>query len=94
MKRLKESYIANGNNRPIDVYDMKGTFLKTFGCSNEACVEPNVNRRALHSVCQGVVKSCKGYRFAFHGDELKPYGLMYPCFNMTAKAIFQHTMIA
>lgn len=73
MKRLKESYIANGNNRPIDVYDMKGTFLKTFDCSNEACVELNVNRRALYSVCQGVVKSCKGYRFAFHGDELKPY---------------------
>lgn len=72
-RRVKESYIANGNNRPIDVYDMKGTFLKTFNCSNEACVELNVNRRALYSVCQGVVKSCKGYRFAFHGEELKPY---------------------
>ena len=72
-RRVKESYIANGNNRPIDVYDMKGTFLKTFNCSNEACVELNVNRRSLYSVCQGVVKSSKGYRFAFHGEELKPY---------------------
>ena len=52
---------------------MKGTFLKTFNCSNEACVELNVNRRSLYSVCQGVVKSSKGYRFAFHGEELKPY---------------------
>ena len=72
-KKLKKSYILNGNNRPIDVYDMKGTFLKTFDCSNDVCRELNIGRRALYSVCQGVVKSSKGYRFAFHGEELKPY---------------------
>lgn len=73
MKRLKESYIANGNNRPIDVYDMKGTFLKTFDCSNEVCKEIGINRRGLYLACQGVTKSYKGYRFAFHGEPLKPY---------------------
>lgn len=72
-KKLKKSYILNGNNRPIDVYDMKDTFLKTFDCSNDVCRELNIERRALYSVCQGVVKSSKGYRFAFHGEELKPY---------------------
>jgi hypothetical protein len=73
MKRLKESYIANGNNRPIDVYDMKGTFLKTFDCSNEVCKELGVQRRGLYLACQGVTKSYKGYRFAFHGEPLKKY---------------------
>ena len=72
-KKLKKSYILNGNNRPIDVYDMKGTFLKTFDCSNDVCRELNIGRRSLYSVCHGVVKSSKGYRFAFHGEELKPY---------------------
>ena len=72
-RRVKESYIANCNNRPIDVYDMNGVFLKTFDCSNDVCRELNIGRRALYSVCQGVVKSSKGYRFAFHGEELKPY---------------------
>lgn len=73
MKRLKESYIANGNNRPIDVYDKNGAFLKTFDCSNEVCKELGVHRRGLYLVCQGVAKSYKGYRFAFHGEPLKPY---------------------
>ena len=72
-KKLKKSYILNGNNRPIDVYDMNGVFLKTFDCSNDVCRELNIERRSLYSVCQGVVKSSKGYRFAFHGEELKPY---------------------
>lgn len=73
MKRLKESYIANGNNRPIDVYDKNGAFLKTFDCSNEVCKELGVHRRGLYLVCQGVAKSYKGYRFAFHGEPLKLY---------------------
>lgn len=73
MKRLKESYIANGNNRPIDVYDKNGAFLKTFDCSNEVCKELGVHRRGLYLVCQGVAKSYKDYRFAFHGEPLKPY---------------------
>ena len=72
-KKLKKSYILNGNNRPIDVYDMNGVFLKTFDCSNDVCRDLNIERRSLYSVCQGVVKSSKGYRFAFHGEELKPY---------------------
>ena len=72
-KKLKKSYILNGNNRPIDVYDMKGTFLKTFDCSNEVCKELGVQRRGLYLACQGVTKSCKGYRFAFHGEPLKKY---------------------
>ena len=72
-KKLKKSYILNGNNRPIDVYDMNGVFLKTFDCSNDVCRELNIERRSLYSVCQGVVKSSKGYRFSFHGEELKPY---------------------
>ena len=72
-KKLKKSYILNGNNRPIDVYDMNGVFLKTFDCSNDVCRELNIERRSLYSVCQGIVKSSKGYRFAFHGEELKPY---------------------
>ena len=72
-RRVKESFITNGNNRPVYVYDMNGVFLKTFDCSNDVCRELNIGRRALYSVCQGVVKSSKGYRFAFHGEELKPY---------------------
>ena len=72
-KKLKKSYILNGNNRPIDVYDMNGVFLKTFDCSNDVCRDLNIERRSLYSVCQGVVKSSKGYRFSFHGEELKPY---------------------
>lgn len=72
-RRVKESFIANGNNRPVDVYDMNGAFLKTFDCSNEVCKELGVHRRGLYLVCQGVAKSYKGYRFAFHGEPLKPY---------------------
>lgn len=72
-RRAKESFIANGNNRPIDVYDMKGTFLKTVDCSNEVCKEIGINRRGLYLACQGVTKSYKGYRFAFHGESLKKY---------------------
>lgn len=72
-KKLKESYISDGNNRPIDVYDMSGNFVKTYACSNEACKELNVHRRALYLACQGVTKSCKGHRFAFHGEALKEY---------------------
>lgn len=72
-RRVKESYITNGNNRPIDVYDMNGVFLKTFDCSNEVCKELWIYRRGLYLACQGVTKSYKGYRFAFHGEPLKPY---------------------
>lgn len=72
-RRVKESYIANGNNRPIDVYDMSGRFIKTYDCSNEVCKELDIKRRALYLSCQGVTKSCKGYRFAFHGEPLKSY---------------------
>lgn len=72
-KKLIESYIANGNNRPIDVYDMSGRFIKTYDCSNEVCKELGIGRRVLYLSCQGVTKSCKGYRFAFHGEPLKSY---------------------
>lgn len=73
MKHLKESYVANGNNRPIDVYDKNGFFLKTFSCSNEACKELGISRRSLYHTCQGIAKSWKSYRFSFHGEKLKPY---------------------
>lgn len=72
-KKLKESYISNGHNRPIDVYDTSGNFIKTCDCSNEACDEFGIERRSLYLACQGVTKSCKGYRFAFHGEALKKY---------------------
>ena len=65
--------LENECNRGVDVYDMKGNFIKAYAFSNEACNELGINRRELYSVCQGVTKSAKGYRFAFNGDKLKPY---------------------
>lgn len=71
----KNAFVKNGTNRAIDIYDINGNFIKTCQLSNDACVEFGVNRRGMYLMCNGITKSSKGYRFAFHGEKLRPYSI-------------------
>lgn len=71
-KRCRETYVNHDRNRQIDMYDMNGTFIKTFLCSNDIKGDIEIDRRSLYNVCTGIAKSYNNYRFAFHGEQLRP----------------------
>jgi len=68
--------------KKIDQYTMEGEFIRSFKSSSEAAGELSGNRAGtvrtkISQACRGLVTCAKGFRWAFHGEELKPLGHTY-----------------
>lgn len=67
LQRSNQSYINNNNNRQIDMYDIKGNFLKHYECAYHM-EQDGISRRAAYNVCRKRARSHKGCVFRFTGD--------------------------
>lgn len=57
----------------IDIYDVYGSFLKTTDLYDFIKDNPEFKYQYIIEVCRGINKTCKGYVFRFHGEELNKY---------------------
>ena len=67
MARAKKTRRTNGNIRPIDMYDLKGTFLKHYECTYDV-ERDGLSRRCIYDVCNGRSRSYHGCVFRFSGE--------------------------
>ncbi len=65
--RLEKARRNNGNIRSVDMYDLKGNFLKHYECAFDV-EKDGLSRRGVYGVCYGRSRSYKGCVFRFSGE--------------------------
>lgn len=70
------TYGGEGYSRPgiqVDMYSMQGVFVRTFSSVQAASDYISGNNNAKNSIkecCEGLRRSCKGYRWSYKGNNL------------------------
>lgn len=68
-RRYKAGEISKTRTTPIDVYNYKGKFVKSFDTIKEASKKFGIHESSIIRVIEGKFKQCKGYVFRRRGDE-------------------------
>jgi hypothetical protein len=57
----------NKQNKPVDMFDLNGVFLKSFDCIEDAKKYIGISGPVIRKVCNGKGRSCSGYLWAWRG---------------------------
>lgn len=102
MERRRKTRISNGNNRAINVYDLKGNLLRQYSCAYHM-EKDGISRRAAYLVCSGRARRWRGmvFRYAeepFSYEEKIPYKGKAPIYkydlNNNLVAVYESTISA
>ena len=52
--------------KPIDQFDLSGSFIKTWESISTAAKEMGVRSASVSRCCRGINKTCSGYLFRYH----------------------------
>lgn len=66
--KMKLSKLLNKISISIDMYNLNGTFIKTYQSMNECKLETNIHTAIIHDIIKNKRKSYKGYTFVLKDE--------------------------
>lgn len=51
--------------KEVELYDIKGNYIKTFSSAHQASIETNINYSSICACCRGKIKHTKGFQWKY-----------------------------